>query len=365
MTTHGAPHSHSRIPSLDGLRALSIFAVLLGHMAVTTGFAPWLRAIVYNPHFDIADLGVRVFFVISGFLITGLLIAEEHRTGAISLGHFYLRRVLRIFPAYFAFLAVIGVLVSMKLIDVPTSDFVHAVTFTLNYVPDRAWYVGHLWSLAVEEQFYLLWPAVLALSTRLQARRTLIAVACIVPLIRVAEATFLPTIIPLINISFETAADSLAFGGLLALSRDGLWSSPLYRSALNSRWFAPTILMLGLILMERYRAGLLIGGTLVSAGIALGVDRCMRRPDGEMGRLLNAPPMVFMGTISYSLYIWQQLFLVPNSLAPLNAFPLNVVYVFAAAILSYYLVERPFLAMRPRAEQWIVELRSRGARIGD
>jgi peptidoglycan/LPS O-acetylase OafA/YrhL len=92
-----------RIPSLDGLRALSISAVLLGHLAGHAALPAVSHRRHRNGHVDLADLGVRVFFVISGFLITGLLIAEHERSGTISLQRFYLRRTLRIFPAYFAY----------------------------------------------------------------------------------------------------------------------------------------------------------------------------------------------------------------------------------------------------------------------
>jgi peptidoglycan/LPS O-acetylase OafA/YrhL len=355
--------SSARFPSLDGLRALSIGAVVLGHLAGTVGFPQWLGDLLRNPHVDVSDLGVRVFFVLSGFLITGLLIAEERRAGRIDLARFYVRRALRIFPAYFVLLAVLGVLVSARLIAVPASDFLYAITFTTNYVADRSWFVGHLWSLAVEEQFYLLWPAALALATTTRAWRIVLAVACVVPLIRVAEATLMPGAAPLMGTTFETAADALALGCLLALARDRLWASPLYRTAVDSRWLAPLLILLGILIGERHRPGLLLGISLVNVGIVLGVDRCMRRPDGTLGRLLNTAPLVFVGTLSYSLYLWQQLFLdMGGGTSVVSPFPLNLLCAIAAALLSFYLVERPVLRARPRLERWLFGLWRRPAR---
>ena len=110
----------TRIPSLDGLRAISIVAVVLGHMAGTRGFPAALTAIIRNPIVDFANLGVRVFFVISGFLITGILIDESARTGGISLKRFYYRRTLRIFPAYIALLLVMTALDAMRVVSIPT-----------------------------------------------------------------------------------------------------------------------------------------------------------------------------------------------------------------------------------------------------
>jgi peptidoglycan/LPS O-acetylase OafA/YrhL len=349
---------HSRLPSLDGLRALSIAAVLIGHVAGTDGCPAWLTAIGRNPYIDISDLGVRVFFVISGFLITGLLMAEEARTGSISLGRFYLRRALRIFPAYFAFLAVLAGLAWARVLPVPPSDFLYAATFTTNYIAERSWYVGHLWSLAVEEQFYLLWPAAIALSTTLRAWRIALAVVCLLPLVRLVEADHVAGVNELMGTTFETAADALAIGCLLALARDRLWSHATYRDAVRSRWFAPLLLLLGVLVSQRYRPGLLLGDSLINAGIVLGVDRCMRLTTGAMGRLLNTAPLIYVGTLSYSLYLWQQIFLDAKSHAVLNAFPVNLVAAAAAALLSFYLVERPVLRVRPRVERWVAKLRS-------
>jgi peptidoglycan/LPS O-acetylase OafA/YrhL len=344
---------HHRVPSLDGLRALSIAAVLIGHVAGTDRCPAWLSAIGRNPYIDISDLGVRVFFVISGFLITGLLMAEEARTGTISLGRFYLRRALRIFPAYFVFLAVLAGLALAGVLPVPASDFLYASTFTTNYVADRSWYVGHLWSLAVEEQFYLLWPAALALATTVRAWRVALTVICLLPFVRLWEADHLPGVNELMGTTFETAADALAVGCLLALARDRLWSHQAYRDAVSSRWFAPLLLLLGVLVSQRYRPGLLLGDSLINVGIVLGVDRCMRLTQGTLGRLLNTAPVVYVGTLSYSLYLWQQVFLDAKSHAALTAFPVNLIAAACAALLSYYLVERPVLRIRPRVERWV------------
>ncbi len=346
-------HSDRRIPSLDGLRALSITAVLLGHLTGTVGFPRWVKPIVDGEHFDLANLGVRVFFVISGFLITGLLIKELERTDRISLSRFYLRRTLRIFPAYFALLGVLAALDAWGVITIPSVDFVHALTYTMNYDAHRVWQVGHLWSLAVEEQFYLLWPAAVVLAaSRRNAARIAIAVVCLVPLIRVVEATFGD--LTLIGTTFETTSDAIATGCLLALLRDALMLRPWYARAVGSRWIAPAILVAGLLISIRYRPGLLIGESLINVAIALGIDRCVRRPDGAAGRLLNTRPLVYVGTLSYSLYLWQQLFLNRTSAATVNRFPLNVALAAGAAMLSFYVVEQPFLTrIRPRVDAWL------------
>jgi len=148
------------IPSLDGIRALSIALVILSHAQVTVGFPGWIPGVIA----DHGTLGVHIFFVISGFLITTLLLQESKSRGDISLGLFYARRTLRIFPPCYLFLAAIASATWFGIIRVPARLFLFAVTYTVNYATQGIWIVGHLWSLAVEEQFYLVWPLTLKLA---------------------------------------------------------------------------------------------------------------------------------------------------------------------------------------------------------
>jgi len=143
------PRSVKRIPSLDGLRALSILLVVIGHWAGTYGFPVAL---------SYAFLGVRIFFVISGYLITTLLLQERSQTTTISLSEFYVRRAYRILPAATVFLATMLITRRQEL------TWYHAamaVLYLADFDPTRPMFFGHLWSLSVEEQFYLLWPYIL------------------------------------------------------------------------------------------------------------------------------------------------------------------------------------------------------------
>lgn len=327
-----------RIPSLDGLRALSIIAVLLGHMAGTRGFPSIATHVIRNGSIDMAELGVRVFFVISGFLITDLLMREQERTGEISLASFYWRRTRRIMPAYLSYVAIIALVGAA----VTGRDIVHALTYSTNYSAGRSWVVGHLWSLSVEEQFYLLWPAVVAFASRRTAMRVAVATICVVPLIRVAESTLFPGMRPLIGTSFETAADALAMGCALALLRDTLFAQRWYRGIIESPWPIVVFAVVGIATSLRYRPGLLIGIPLTNIAITLLIDRVVRQPSGWLGRLLNTRSMVYVGMLSYSLYLWQQPFLNRAGTHILNTFPLNIACAVSAAIASYYLIENRF-----------------------
>jgi peptidoglycan/LPS O-acetylase OafA/YrhL len=122
--------------------------VLLGHLRGTRGLGTFELGVG-----DFAHLGVLVFFVISGFLITSLLLAEEAKTGSVSLKRFYARRSLRIFPVSYSYIALIGILSLVGSLHAATNAFWYAVTYTMNCVSGAPWVLGHLWSLSVEEQF--------------------------------------------------------------------------------------------------------------------------------------------------------------------------------------------------------------------
>lgn len=318
-----------RIPSLDGLRAISISLVLFGHLSGTKYFpiqeSDFLSAL--------ANLGVRVFFVISGFLITGLLLREE----TISLKNFYIRRSLRIFPAFYVFIAVM-LLVKVSLAP---HDLAYALTYTINYDFHRAWYFGHLWSLAVEEQFYFLWPAILYFGGRRFGVKAAVAMVLVAPLLRELIWLRFPALTEGVGTMFPTVADAIACGCLLALCREWLWKQKSYREAVTS-W--ALIAMLGFIANLAYNHPKIhaLTASVLNICIALLIDYCLRFPP----RFLNWKPVANIGLISYSLYLWQQPFLNRESSALWNTFPINILCVFACALLSYLLVEKTFLLLR-------------------
>src|SRR3990172_3820880 len=128
----------SRIPSLDGLRAISIMLVIVSHLVHIESF-PLPKAIDPRWLGSLGPLGVRVFFVISGFLITSLLLRELETNKSINLGKFYLRRTLRIFPPYYFFVLVMIALNKLDWVELSSKDVFHAFTYTINYFPQRSW----------------------------------------------------------------------------------------------------------------------------------------------------------------------------------------------------------------------------------
>jgi peptidoglycan/LPS O-acetylase OafA/YrhL len=330
------------IPSLDGLRAVSIGFVLVAHLSGTRGFPQ-----INLP--GLGEFGVRVFFVISGYLITSLLLKERARTGTIRLPTFYFRRLMRLSPALLFYLIVIFTLSALGAITLRPGDVLHALTYTMNFHFDRAWQVGHLWSLSVEEQFYLLWPAALLFSGS-RARNVCFSVIAMVPLIRIFLLFFDRSLIIHSDELFFTIADTLAAGCALAFIQQALWRNAWYTRFQKSPvfWFVP-LAALAINFDPIWRLQALVGFTVMNICIALTIDQAVRMPTTTWGKLLNLKPMRTLGVISYSLYLWQQLFLNRASDNLLYAFPANLVFALLMAGTSYVLVESPALRLR---EKW-------------
>jgi peptidoglycan/LPS O-acetylase OafA/YrhL len=336
-----------RIASLDGLRGICILLVLWAHLDGTAGFpkVPWGRLVP-----SLGDFGVRVFFVISGYLITRLLIDERERTGTVSLRGFYTRRVYRIFPAFYVFIGVVAALVAAGELVLLPGDLLHALTFTTNNHPVRAWYLGHLWSLSVEEQFYLIWPALMLAAGGRRSLGVAVAVMLLGPVARTLVWRLWPGARAGVGESFPTICDAIAAGCVLAGFRRRLGEHAGYLRALRSP-LAALLPFLALLVHQAWdhpRVYLPLGHSVVDVALALYVDRVVRFPHAADARLLNTAPLEYIGKLSYSLYLWQQLFLDRYATSPLCAFPLNVALAGAAAVASYYGVERTFLRLRAR-----------------
>lgn len=336
-----------RIPSLDGLRAISIALVLFAHCTGTRFFPSFvfLRE-------NLGNLGVRIFFVISGYLITTLLLTEMRKTGTISLKWFYIRRALRIFPAAYAYAGTLILLTWLGWISLTPKQLLHASTYTVNYLEPRPWNIAHLWSLSVEEQFYLLWPAVLVLAGRSRGMKIAGCVFFIAPVFR-SLYYILPGSSPLLwgMITFQTNADSLAAGCVLAGTQVWLASKSRYNAFLQSRAFILMPLLIVAAFSLQHLTIVPFSHPVMNLTIAICIDRCVRFHDDAFGRWLNWKPIVFVGVLSYSLYLWQQPFLNRLSTSPVSWFPLNLLLVIPPTLGSYYLVEKPFLNLRKRIER--------------
>jgi peptidoglycan/LPS O-acetylase OafA/YrhL len=292
-----------------------------------------------------------VFFVISGFLITSLLLHEEASTGTVSLRAFYLRRTLRIFPPFYLYAAVIALVGLSGHLHLHRFDLLTAVTYTTNYHHQRSWYLGHAWSLAVEEQFYLLWPFLIKYLGARRASALALATVMVAPLLRFALMVDAPSFRPGIGETFPTVADAIATGCLLACWRGRIGEFPRLAAFLRGpRFWCIPVITLGAAFVPSAKLDCLVGQTVTNLGLALVIDRMVHYPDALAGRFLNARPVVFVGVLSYSLYLWQQPFLARQSHQTMASFPLNLVLAVGLALCSHYLVERPALRLRARIE---------------
>jgi peptidoglycan/LPS O-acetylase OafA/YrhL len=359
-TTHeGATPAH-RIPSLDGLRALSIFLVLALHsiqrfqVSSPVSFF-WVG--IFN-----GATGVFIFFVISGYLITSLLLREHEKRGSISLRGFYFRRAMRILPPLYVYVGVLLLMGWAGRLPIFKLDIISALFFFHDYARSLMWTLEHFWSLSIEEQFYLIWPLLLlyclrrpGLEGRLKASKIAIAIILIAPLIRVVSFTLARRTFMHNSYGFHAHADSLMFGCLLALVQGTPVFERLYQYVTRIWWIPPAVIVVSDCLSARYQNywDFPIGMTICGAAIAFFLLWCVRNPTSAVGRFLNSRPIAHIGVLSYSIYIWQTLFLNPDnvtlfgpSLKILYTFPFSWLVILAVAQLSYTLVERPSLRLR-------------------
>ncbi len=335
----------NRIASLDGLRAVSILLVVFFHIA---GPGPYHGAFA-----SLGNLGVRIFFVISGYIITMLLLRELRGTSSIDLKRFYFRRVLRIFPAFYSYLGALAICAAAGFLAVHRFDLLEASTYTINYFPSwrNSVYVRHIWSLAVEEQFYIVWPGILCLLGKRRGLQAAAAFIVIAPFIRLAYWYFVPGFHDAMDRRFETVADALATGCVLAGMQPWLAARRRYNALLRSPLFYAAPALVGLcsiFLAPHPRLYYGVGITVLNIGIAVSIDRWVRFPDGVAGRTLNSTLFRGIGLLSYSIYVWQQPFLDPEGSGVLNRFPLNLIVVAAVSVGSYFLIEQPFQKLKSR-----------------
>jgi peptidoglycan/LPS O-acetylase OafA/YrhL len=316
----------------------------------------------------LGTLGVDIFFVLSGFLITCLLIEEFDQFHFISLKAFYARRILRLLPALLLMLSVLVTFhwffSSRAAALQTTADAFIALFYSTNWAlvfgfrqPGHTF--AHTWTLSIEEQFYLTWPAILLLMLRRTKSRASMLTWLVFSLflLGLEKVTILAAVprgsIGWINCATECRADSLVVGCCLAIAMSSgfighkRWVDFLVKFLV---WFmaVPGILLLSIspISVGFYRIGYHLTAAIFIAVIIL---RALRDGAGILGRFLAQPWLVYIGKISYGLYLWHYpvfVWVQAQHWRTLKELTIEVSITCAATLLSYYLLERPFLQLK-------------------
>ncbi|HEX3236595.1 MAG TPA: acyltransferase [Gemmatimonadales bacterium] len=365
--TPSTPLRH--MPQLDGLRALAAGMVVCYHF--------WRPA---RQYVHLGGIGVRVFFVLSGFLITGILLRsrlglDAGRTPAgVALRHFYIRRVLRIFPLYYLALVIawFGKVSGAREGMLWHAGYLSNVHFFLvNAVHHGAWggHVGHFWSLAVEEQFYLVWPWVILFARRRWLPGIALSLVALGPIFRFVVFTLTGNdITPVLPLG---CIDSLALGAYLAMT-----VLPEFESHPLIRPIGASALWSGLLLFAIHQAAVASNGfwrlrivvfdlAVALVGVWL-VARASRGMGGPAGRFLQLAPVRYLGTISYGIYVYHAMLPellpklarrlgYPDLLAPLGDQTLPFLFFYAAASIavaavSWHAFEGPLNRLKARFE---------------
>jgi peptidoglycan/LPS O-acetylase OafA/YrhL len=307
--------------------------------------------------------GVLSFFVMSGFLITWLLLKERDRTGGVSLRAFYMRRALRIFPAFYVYWVAVVILSTIAGLRIIWPQAWASFFYVANYYQGLNGYpssgFSHTWSLGIEEQFYLLWPAVFLLLGR-RPRRMFAGIVACVAAINIYRIILHNAGIPeeYIYTALDTRIDHLLVGCAIAVALQHKIGTRVWQVVARRESLPVIVGLLAVSIMSGNAYGIpyrnTIGFAIDPVLIGLLLVRLLSRDDRETA-WMDSWPVVYLGTISYSTYLYQQIVLWPAREILRRAgtpeaitFVTCAVAVWVAAALSYEAVERPFLRLKER-----------------
>lgn len=317
---------------LDGIRAVAVLCVIVGHFilfrlsSLSTAVPPFADRAAGS----LAVTGVEIFFLISGYVITRLLLIERQSYGRTDLLAFYVRRVVRIMPPFYAYLATVAFLSLSGYLHTPIVETALAAAFLCNTGLPCGWFVGHSWSLAVEEQFYLVWPSVFVL---IFGRELLPVILAVISAL-LAYSLFRGFVPFANNMSFLY----IGIGALVATSRP--LQARIVEHVRGPVWFASAVLLLAGILLLPDRL-MLAGKPLLLMTLVFGAANV-----GFVRGLLQNRVFQSIGTISYSLYLWQELFMA--RVEDYNGRPPSILLLPVVAWLSWYIIEKPGIAFGRR-----------------
>jgi len=340
----------SHLPTLNGIRGIAILMVIMSHLRLSTdGF--------YYKIFN-GDLGVDLFFVLSGFLITTLCIKEKIATNNLSLRKFYIRRALRILPLAYLFLFVVEVLNLAFKLEIPTFQFLGAAFFILNLSYFRSHDlkapIGHYWSLATEEQFYLIFPPLFKLSFRGFCLAILLIVVLLPVFCLIQE--YLPSINNGILYAFTHVLikfQGIAVGCLFSII---MFRYSGFAEIVSSYKLLFNSIAIVLIFFLPFNFFYTINAVFINLTISLLIGYVIisnLEPRTDLFYIIfNNKVISYIGVLSYSIYIWQQIFTMhqpwENLFRIANSKLLNILALAIVAFCSYQFFERRFLRFKKK-----------------
>lgn len=331
------------IKGFNGLRAISVLLVIASHGMLLDALDvsnPIIRKLM-TP-----NTGVTFFFVLSGFLITLLLLKERELTGTVNLKNFYARRSLRIFPLYFLALSVVPVVEYFQFAVVNPCVYWYAYTYLYNFGPQQCDLnaYSHFWSLAVEEHFYLLWPFIF-LFFRRGALPIVVAFALVAAFIGLSPWPSLAAAYGSARWTYPAAAP-IAFGCVAAYAV----CHPAFSSWAARAWVRYLFLAVGVVALVGNAYGQ--PRALFFTGLTGIVLYVYYSQDSLLVRALELRPLAYLGQISYGLYVWQGVLAGNGSHRDFAYFPLplhlGIALTFVVAPLSYHFFEAPILRLKKR-----------------
>lgn len=340
------------IKGLNAIRAFSIILVVLNHMDVFQSLlTPEMVDLRLAPMIS-GNFGVQVFFVLSGFLISHILLHERSQTGSINLKNFFIRRFLRLVPPLLVFFLLLGIAISQGYLSHTSDSVLYAVFYIYNFVPRElySFEMGHFWSLGVEEQFYLFWPFTLTIVKRVNL---LVIFLCLLILLcsilTLITHRFSLDQVYFISRWFIPASCPILIGCLGAVFNH--YNRQYLQKLLSFNWLIiPLIFVMYSFSLYAPIALIPLGISVRSVAILLFILKIYHSQQRKWVQALEFAPLSYIGIISYGIYVYQGFFLRTGGGSDVwfQLFPVNILFTLVIAVISYELIEKQALKLKQK-----------------